>query len=464
MTNRSKGRVAPNRTQVLTARRAMAIWIAVTGVWSITPVVGRADAPPPAAAAPIAYSDADLLNEVERRAVLYFQEKSDPVTGLTQDRAENSGVESNAAASIASTGYALASLPIAVERQWQSRPVAQATADRTLRFLLAMPRQHGFLYHWVQKGTGARARNSEISTVDTGLLIAGALSCGQYFGGDTLQLAQDLYDRADWNWMLTNGGAKPDKLRLCHGWRPETGFLRFDYGYCEAQLTYLLAMGSATHAVSPAVWLAFGRPVVEYHGISTLHAGPLFQNEMPEEYFDLRGQRDGLGFDYWVAGTNHATIDRLYCATAFAGRTGYDPHFWGLTACDGPDGYQVAGSPDREKGTFGPCAVVAAIDYAPQTCLDSIQTTYRTFGARFWGRYGFGDGYNPERNWCDPYVNSLDLGMAMLAIENHRSGLIWRLMRQNTAAGRALEAAGFHATKEAEPRPLQVTAGPPALR
>ena len=189
----------------------------------------------PIAEEPTPRTDEELLDELQRRAVLYFWEKADADTGLVNDRAKNFEADHYTVASTAVTGYGLAALPIGVERGWLNRSEAAARARKTLRFLRTMPHQRGWLTHFIDRRNGQRLWESEFSSIDTALLVAGAIVCGQYFARDisTIDisvLADDLYRRIDWWWMLTNNGAKPDKSVLSHGWKPETGFISYDYG------------------------------------------------------------------------------------------------------------------------------------------------------------------------------------------------------------------------------------------
>jgi len=221
----------------------------------------------------MSYSDKQLLEEVQRRAVRFFWEKADPTTGLVNDRAQNFGEDDQTVASIASTGYGLAALPIAVEHGWLGRSEAAARARTTLRFLLTMPNEHGWLIHFVDRHTGQRVWGSEYSTIDTALLLAGALVCGQYFaresaGADIASLTDELYRRLDWRWMLTNGNTQPHKKVISHGAWPETGFIPNNYAdYSEAILVYLLGMGAPVRHLPLAVWDGFERPLQTYAGI-----------------------------------------------------------------------------------------------------------------------------------------------------------------------------------------------------
>ena len=42
---------------------------------------------------------------------------------------------------------------------------------------------------------------------------------------------------------------------MTHGWKPESGFLRYRWeGYCEAMIVYLLGLGSPTHPLPRESW------------------------------------------------------------------------------------------------------------------------------------------------------------------------------------------------------------------
>jgi len=390
-------------------------------------------------------SDQQLLNEVERRAVLFFWERSDPETGLTCDRAKNDGSDFPTVASIASTGYALAALPIGVEHGWISRTAAETRARRTLRFALyKLASNHGWLYHFVDRRSGARVWNCEVSSIDTTLLVAGALAAGAYFGGETQKLADILYQRMDWTWMRTHGGQFPHKLIPSMGWTPEHGFLKADWaGFSEAVLLYLIGLGS-NKPLPPESWKAWKRSTFRYAGMEALGGGPIFLHQMPYGYFNVQNMRDNLGIDYWASSVQATRINRKYCMDLAGKRKTYGPDVWGLNACDGPDGYQAYGVPAPEDGTVSPTGALASIIFTPDLSISAARTMYRRFGQKIWGKYGFADAFNVDRNWYDRDVIGIDLGMALLAVENHRTGLIWRLMASLPSTHKALKAAGFH--------------------
>jgi hypothetical protein len=405
-----------------------------------------------------ALSDTQLLNEIQRRAFLYFWETADSETGLVNDRAGNFADDSYTVASITSTGYGLAALPIAVERGWVGAEDAMARAGSTLRFLLSMPNERGWMMHFVDKRSGAQAWESETSSIDTALLIAGAWVCGEYFGPNSpvAEMADLLYRRIDWWWMLTNNGNQPEKRVLSHGWRPVSGFIQYDYGaYSEAILLILLGLGAGANPLPVKCWQAIQRPIYAYGGIESLRAGPIFIHQMPAGYFDFRGQRDRLGFDYWVSSIGAVRIDRKYCADHSFERKTYQAGFWGLNASDGPDGYAAYGAYDaREDGTVSPTGAIASISLEPGPAIETAQALYKKQGKALWGRYGFANAFNLDRTWVSPDVIGIDLGMALLSIENYRTGLIWELTGRFQSVTRGLAAAGFHSTQEPDPRPL----------
>jgi hypothetical protein len=404
-------------------------------------------------------SDEQLLDELERRAVLYFWEAADQRTGLVKDRACNFDNDDYIAASIAATGYGLASLTIGVERGWLTRAEAETRAGDTLRFLLSMPNERGWLMHWVDKRNGQRFWGSEYSSIDTALLLAGAAVCREYFSlngaaDDISLLVDSLYSRVDWRWMLTNGGAKPEKLVFSHGLRPETGFIGYDYGaYSEAILIYLLGLGAPSDPVPETAWEAISRPIQSYQGLESLRGGPIFIHQMPFGYFNLRNQRDRLGYDYWVSSTNAMNIHRQFCLDRAAEFKTYAAGFWGLNASDGPKDYVAYGAIDGPNdGTVSPTGAICSITFVPTPALSAARSLFERHV--LWGKYGFVNAFNLDQDWYARDVIGIDLGMLLLSIENYRTGLIWTLMSRFYRTASALRKAGFHLTLEPEPRPL----------
>jgi hypothetical protein len=404
-------------------------------------------------------TDEQLLDELQRRSVLYFWETADPRTGLVKDRASNFAVDDYTEASTAATGYGLAALAIGADHGWLSRSEAETRARDTLQFLLSMPNQHGWMLHFVDKRTGQRTWNSEYSSIDTALLLAGAIVCSEFFSSEDSTneisvLVDTLYRRIDWWWLLTNGDAKPEKRILSQGWYPESQFIGYNYGsYSEAILLYLLGLGAPKDPLPKETWDAIARPIQNYHEVASLQGGPIFIHQMPSGFFNFRNQRDRVGYDYWVSSTNAMNIHRQFCLDRSAEFQTYAEGFWGLNASDGPKGYTPYGATEEtHDGTVSPTGAISSIPFTPALALSAAQSLYSVEG--LWGKYGFANAFNIDRNWFSQDVIGIDLGMALLSIENYRTGLVWTLMHSFYSSGPALRAAGFHLTLEPNPRPL----------
>ena len=412
----------------------------------------------PASAQQPNYTSDQLLTEVQKRAVRFFYEQADPKTGLVADRARNDGAAHNDIASIASTGYALAALPIAAQHNWIPRKEAEKRAKLTLTYLLAkFPHKNGWFYHFVNAKTGAREWKSELSSIDTVLLVLGALTSGQYFKGNVQTLADKLYDRMDWQWMRTNGGTLPRKQTVSMGWNPEKGFIPNEWGeYCELMQLYLLGMGAKQNPLSLETWDTWERGRYTYGGIETITGGAIFMHQMAHLWYDFKNTRDRQGYDYWISSLNATHIQQQFVQDKYKGKSGYFAGLFGINASDGPKGYNAFGIPEPDDGTFSPTGAIASLIFDPKAATSAALKIYQQHGAKVWGKYGFANAFNPSQNWYDPDVIGIDLGMALLAIENHRTRLIWNLLASHPSTLHARKAAGLHTTQETGTRPLKL--------
>ncbi|MFA5159117.1 MAG: glucoamylase family protein [Candidatus Omnitrophota bacterium] len=385
-----------------------------------------------------------FLDEVQRNAFRYFEERHHPYTGLVRDNAPNqSGVASNAPASIAGSGFALTAYPVAVERGWMSRATAYALTVRTLEFFLRQARQHkGFFYHFLNFETGERTNHSELSPIDTALFLAGALFAAEYYNDAKIRdLVQKIYERVDFPWMLNKGKT------FALAWSPETGFskARWDH-FDESLLLYVLAIGSPTHPIPAESWREILRPVGSYHGHRLIQMPPLFTHQYPHVWLDLRGQNDGFA-DYFENSVNASRANRAFCINQASKFAGYGPNLWGLSASDGPAGYRAYGAPPGwtvlHDGTVAPTACGSSIVFTPKesiACLENIRAYYSD---AMWGPYGFSDAMNVGKGWFSDKVLAIDQGPLLLMIENYRTGLIWKFMARSVPVRTALEKIGF---------------------
>ena len=210
-------------------------------------------------------SSAEMLDALQRDAFGYFLHETNPANGLVADK-----TQSNAPASIAAVGFALAAYPVGVERSWMTRAEAAERTLAVLRFFWKSPQgtapdatgYKGFYYHFLDMLTGRRAGKSELSTIDTAFLLAGMLTAAVYFDQDSEDereirtLADARYRRANWQW------ARNGEATITHGWKPERGFLKHRWnGYDEALLLYALGLGSPTNSLPKESYSRMVKPI-----------------------------------------------------------------------------------------------------------------------------------------------------------------------------------------------------------
>ena len=383
-----------------------------------------------------------FLEDLSRRAFRYFLEHADPRTGLVLDRAQTDGTAKAHVASIAATGFGLTALAIAASRRWIEPAGARGRVRHTLRFFADRAEHvHGWFYHWMDARTGARQWNSEISSIDTALLLAGVLTAGQYFDDhEILRLAGRIYERVDFQWMLAGS-----QSLLSHGWKPESGFLpnRWD-SYCELMILYLLAIGSPAHPIPAEAWYAWRRPRLTYGGYSFIYDGPLFVHQYSHAWIDFRHHRERQAphIDYFENSVEATRAHREFCiALAEKFPRSYGPDLWGITASDSAHGYYAWGGPPPQgpiDGTLVPCAPGGSLMFTPDICLQALGAMRDQFGDKIYGRYGFADAFNPTTQWVDSDVIGIDQGITLLSAENFRSGNVWKWCGADAAIARAV--------------------------
>lgn len=398
-----------------------------------------------AAQSPAIKSD-PLLTDLERRAVRFFWEQSNPNNGFSKDRATNAdGVDKHEVASCASVGFALVAYTIGVEHKWLDRKEALARTRVTLQGILKKwPHERGWLYHFIDWKTGKRVWNCEASTIDTSICLAGVLAAQQYWKDpEVTRDANAFAKRIDWRWAVTNNGEKPELGTVVHGWRPEEGFLKGRWeNFDENKMLYIQAYGLSS--VNTSGWDKIVRETVKYRGLDMIRGGPLFMHQMSESFYDFKDMRDRGGYDYWVESRNAALGNRAYCIENPKGFKAYGPNFWGLSACDVPNGYDAMGAPGwiNDNGTITPTSAVATLPFIPEHAL-TFAHTMRKEHPQAWGKYGFPNGYNPTEKWVGPDVIGIDLGMMMCAIENARTGFVQKLSASHPAVKLGYERTGL---------------------
>ena len=465
------------------ARGSVFVLAALGAVACATTVPAAETLPPLQALTP---RQAAFLDTLERRTFSWFWERSDSRSGLTPDRWPTPSFSS-----VAAIGFALTAYPVGVERGYVTRAQAAQRALNTLRYMYNAPQSadavnvtgyHGFFYHFLDMETGFRFKQVELSTIDSSLLLAGALFCQSYFTransteSAIRAYADSLYRRTDWQWI------RPRAPLVNMGWRPESGFIVSDWhGLNEGMILYILALGSPTHPIDSSAWTAWTATYnwAEFYGKQQLNFAPLFGHQYSEIWIDYRGIQDafmrGKGIDYFENSRRSTYSQRAYAIANPGGWRDYGPNIWGLTAGDGAadttliiDGrprlfftYTARGAAAgeiRDDGTLGPTAAGGSVAFAPEIAVPALVAMREKYGESLFGQYGFLDSFNPTWptdvkpkyghiasgiGWiADDYLG-IDQGPIVAMIENYRTGLIWKTMRKNPYIVAGLKRAGF---------------------
>ena len=429
-----------------------------------------------------------FLADLEERTFRFFWDTANRKNGLIPDR-----YPAQSFASIAAVGFGLTAYPIGVERGYIKREEARQRVLTTLRFFHDAPQNpsvrgaigyKGFFYHFLDMKSGDRFGDTELSTVDTALFLAGALFCQAYFDGpqpeevEIRNLAEEIYRRVDWQWAQTRPPA------ISHGWTPEDGFLEYDWrGYNEAMLVYVLALGSPSYPVGPDAWQewtsTYDKSWRKLFGQEYLGFPPLFGHQYTHVWLDLRKVQDaymrGRGLDYFENSRRAIYAQQAYAVANPLHCKGYGETIWGITASDGPGDIDSEAATGRrafkayaargvgetagyDDCTLAPTAVVASIPFAPEVAIPAVLEMNRRYGRFIYSTYGFLDAFNlsfdptgPVNHgravagfgWVDGDYIGIDQGAICAMIENYRSDLIWRVMQKSPHLRRGLERAGF---------------------
>jgi len=398
-------------------------------------------------AAPVAQAlspeDDDFLNEVEKACFLFFWEQGNSKTGMVKDRCNVHTDKQGVAASIAATGFGLTALCIGEQRGFIATADALERVFATLRFLWKkLPNHRGFFYHFANPETGERMFDSEVSSVDTAILLCGILTSREHFRNPGVtQLANLIFNRVDWTWL------SEDTSLLTHGWTPEVGFLpsRWDY-YSELMMMYLLGMGSSAYPLKQEVWNAWKRLTFEYDGMRYIGSfAPLFVHQFSQAWFDFRGKRDKYA-DYFQNSVTATEVHKRFCVELAAQFPDYSDDLWGISASDSEHGYVAWGGPPAMgpiDGSVVPSAAGGSLPFLPAATLRVLKNIRNRYPSA-WSKYAFVNAFNPLKNWYDTDVIGIDTGITLLMAENLRTGFVWDTFMKTPEAQRGMERAGFH--------------------
>jgi hypothetical protein len=404
-------------------------------------------------------TDEALLDSLQASGFRYFWYEANPSNGLIKDRSTPASV-----ASIASVGFGLSAICVGVDHGWVSRADARARVLTTLETFWNGPQgtatsgtigYQGLFYHWLDMNTATRTWSSELSTIDTALLLGGIIDCRQYFTQsdpteDQIRaLADSIYYRVNWHFvaLLSNGP-------IYMGWKPENGFADFGTwkGYNEAKILYLLAIGSPTNGLPGGLWKGWWCKTYQWqtlYGYSFYTFPPLFGHQYTECWFDFRAVQDDSmrvrGSTYAVNAQRATLAQRNYCIANPGGFLAYSDSVWGITASDDPYGYSARGAPPNQgdNGTLVPTACISSMPFTPTESIQAARALWNNFHDELWGPYGFRDAYNYGLGWWDTDYIGIDEGPIVLMIENYRTQAIWNRFMQNPDIQNAMTLAGF---------------------
>ena len=417
----------------------------------------------PVAVAPHAFvSDDEFLEYVERTAFDYFWYEVNPRNGLVRDR-----TRASSPSSIAAVGFGLTALAIGIEHGWISREEGAARTLKTLRTFLERRQgpqptgtigYKGWFYHFLDMETGFRFAGCELSSIDTGLLLAGMLFSRQYFNGPSAveqsirSAANKIFEQVDWQWMANGADS------LTHGWHSESGFIKSRWiGYNESSILYILGLGTAHNPLPSEHWTRWtsGYQWRTNYGYAFVQFPPLFGHQYSHCWIDFRDRLDsymkGKGLTYFENSRRATLAQRAYAIENPGHFPGYGSNLWGFTACDGPGGskryftYMARGAPppENDDGTIAPTAPAGSLPFTPEQSVAALREMYNRFRTQIWTEYGFRDAFNLEAKWFDPELIGIDQGPIVIMIENYRSGLVWKRFMEIPEIQRGLERAGF---------------------
>ncbi|MDP1678093.1 MAG: glucoamylase family protein [Bacteroidota bacterium] len=398
-----------------------------------------------------------LLDTLQYTAFRYFWEQSSQINGLVKDRST-----SGSGASIAATGFGITASCIAIDRGWVSYAAGRDRINAIINVFYGGVQgtgtsgtvgYKGWFYHFLDLNSATRAGQNELSTIDTGLLLAGLIYAREYFSStDSLETqmrakVDSIYARIDWQWIL-NGNI------IRHGWFPESGMLPWGWGgYTEATILYLLGLGAPNNPIPQSSWTTYTStyPWITYGGYSHVGFAALFGHQYSHCWVDFRNIQDqymaNKGIDYFENSKRGTLANRAYCINNPNGFKGYSDSLWGLTACDGPTGYKARGAPNGiDDGTIAPTAALSSMPFNPNESKTVARVMYNKFGTDLFGKYGFKDAFNEQFAWFGTDYIGIDQGPIIIMIENYRTGKVWNTFMKNANVQKGLERAGFKPT------------------
>lgn len=413
-------------------------------------------------------SDDSLLTLIQYRTFQYFWDGAEPTSGGARERYHSDNIyPSNDKHIITSggSGFGVMAILVGIERGFITRQQGLERLTKFVNWLEKADSFHGVWPHWWNGETGKvkpfSPKDDGGDLVETSFLAQGLLCVREYFkegNAEEKQLAQkidNLWKAIEFDWHRQNG-----KNVLYWHWSPKHQWaMNFPVeGYNECLIMYVLAASSPTHGVPAQVyhegWARSGKikndPSHKQYGYhldlkhngAQQYGGPLFWSHYSFLGLDPRKLKDDYA-DYWTHNVNHTLINRQYCIENPKGYKGYGEICWGLTASYSTVGY-AAHSPQEDHGVITPTAALSSFPYTPEESMKVARHLYEDLGDKIFGEFGFYDAFSEHHDWYLPRYLAIDQGPIVVMIENHRSGLLWRLFMSAPEVQTGLEKLGFN--------------------
>lgn len=412
-------------------------------------------------------SSSAIFDIVQQQTFQYFWEGAEPTSGLARERFHVDDVyPQNDKSTVTSggAGFGVMAVLVGIERGFITREQGVERLETALKFLETADRFHGAFPHWWWGETGKvrpfSKRDNGGDLVESSFLIQGLLCVRQYFreGSEReKKLAariNKLWREVEFDWYR-NG---TQNVLYWH-WSPQYNWdMNFAVkGYNECLIMYILAASSPTHSVPAEVyhqgWAQNGRIVKQTHYKNdTLqlmyqgnppYGGPLFWAHYSYLGLDPRGLKDRYA-DYGKEVTAQAKINYQWCVDNPKQYKGYSDSSWGLTASYSVNGYSAHAPSEREDlGVISPTAALASFPYTPDQSMAAMKYWYNNKKDTLFGPYGFYDAFSDTDKWYPKRYLAIDQGPIVVMMENHRSGLLWKLFMSCPEIQTGLKKLGF---------------------
>ena len=398
-----------------------------------------------------------LLDLVQKQTFRYFWDFAHPVSGMARERSNRSFDYGEEVVTTGGTGFGVMATIVASERNFITRQQAAERTKKIVDFLWKADMFHGAFPHWLNGETGKVVRFSlkddGADIVETSLLFQGLLTARQYYTADNA-VERDIRNKITWMWEAIEWDWFTQNQNVLYWhWSPNNGWSMNHpiKGWNECLITYILAAASPKYSIDKRVYTdGFANNNTFFNGRKFYDiklplgfdlGGPLFFSQYSFLGLDPRGLKD-QNADYWEQNKAHTLINRAYCIANPKGYKGYGEKSWGLTASDSWQGY-AAHSPLEDLGVITPTAALSSFPYTPEYSMQALRSYYEEKGDKLWSEYGFYDAFSEQHNWVAKSHLAIDQGPIIVMIENHRTGLLWKLFMSAPEIQKGLTKLGF---------------------